>query len=83
MWAGVEQVVIDKVQKAPELLPVIKQAVDKHPRQIRFVLSGSANLLLMQRVSESLADRAVYFVLDPMALGEINRVPPPICLSAR
>lgn len=81
LWAGVEQVVIDEVQKAPELLPVIKQAVDRHPRQIRFTLSGSANLLLMQRVSESLAGRAVYFVLGPMALGEINRVPPPDLLE--
>jgi predicted AAA+ superfamily ATPase len=76
LWAGTQQVVIDEVQKAPELLPAIKQAVDRHPRQIHFALSGSANLLLMQRVSESLAGRAVYFVLDPMALGEINWLPP-------
>ena len=76
LWAGVEQVVLDEVQKAPELLPVIKQAVDRHPGRYRFMLSGSANLLLMHQVSESLAGRAVYFILDPLALGEVNRTDP-------
>ncbi len=70
LWAGVNQVVLDEVQKAPELLPAIKQVVDRHPGHYRFVLSGSTNLLLMKKVSESLAGRAVYFVLDPMARGE-------------
>jgi len=45
------------------------------------VLSGSANLLLMKQVSESLAGRAVYFILDPMALGEINQSAPPELLA--
>lgn len=79
LWAGTQQVVIDEVQKAPERMPVIKRAVDRHPRQIQFALSGSANLLLMAWVSESLAGRAIYFVLDPMALGEINRSPRQTC----
>lgn len=70
LWAGTGNIVIDEVQKAPELLPAIKRAVDDHPGQYRFVLSGSANLLLMRQVSESLAGRAVYFVLAPMTLGE-------------
>jgi len=46
LWAGADQVVIDEVQKAPDLLPAVKQAVDHKPG-MRFVLSGSANLLLM------------------------------------
>ncbi len=81
LWAGTEQVVLDELQKAPELLPAIKQAVDRHPGRYRFVLSGSANLLLMRQVSESLAGRAVYFILDPLALGEVNRTEPPNLLS--
>jgi hypothetical protein len=80
LWAGVSEVVLDEVQKAPELLPAVKKAVDDNPR-LRFVLSGSANLLLMQRVSESLAGRAVYFVLNPMTLGEINNRQSPTLLS--
>lgn len=76
LWAGANQIVLDEVQKAPELLSAIKKTVDKNPRKYQFVLSGSANLLLMKQVSESLAGRAVYFVLDPMSQGEINRQPP-------
>jgi len=81
LWAGADRIVLDEVQKAPELLPAIKQAVDQQPGRFRFVLSGSANLLLMRRVSESLAGRAVYFVLSPMTLGEYNQVSPPDLLS--
>ncbi len=81
LWAGINQVVLDEVQKAPELLSVIKQVVDRHSRQYRFMLSGSANLLLMRQVSESLAGRAVYFILDPMTLGEAHKNQPPDVLS--
>ncbi len=77
LWAGTEQVVLDEVQRAPDLLLAVKQAVDRHPGRYRFVLSGSANLLLMRQVSESLAGRAVYFVLDPLSLGETRQAPPP------
>jgi hypothetical protein len=81
LWAGSNQVVLDEVQKAPELLSAIKQVVDRHPGQYRFMLSGSANLLLMKQVSESLAGRAVYFVLDPMTRGETLSAPIPEILS--
>jgi len=81
LWAGATEIVLDEVQKAPELLPAIKRAVDEHPGRYRFVLSGSANLLLMGKVSETLAGRAIYLVLDPMTLGEMHRQPPPTLLS--
>ncbi len=81
LWAGADNVVLDEVQKAPELLPAVKLAVDRHPGRHRFVLSGSANLLLMKQVSDSLAGRAVYFVLDPLTLGETRQAPPPELLT--
>jgi uncharacterized protein len=81
LWAGASEVVLDEVQKAPELLPAIKLAVDEHPGRCRFILSGSANLLLMGNVSESLAGRAVYLVLDPLTLGELHGQPPPALLA--
>ncbi len=81
LWAGTDEVVLDEVQKAPELLPAIKRAVDEHPGRYRFILSGSANLLLMGKVSESLAGRAVYLVLDPLTLGELHKQPPPSLLA--
>lgn len=72
LWAGVEQVVLDEVQRVPELLSAVKVAVDQRRRKVRFILSGSANLLLMRQVSESLAGRALYFSLLPMVLGEMH-----------
>jgi hypothetical protein len=81
LWAGAEAVVLDEVQKAPAVLSAIKLAVDEQPARIRFILSGSANLLLMQQVSESLAGRAVYFTLDPITQGEVNGQAPPTLLS--
>jgi len=69
LWAGVDYVVIDEAQRVPALLLAVKRAVDQD-RNCRFVLSGSANMLLMQKVSESLAGRAVYLTLYPLTLGE-------------
>ncbi len=82
LWAGTDTVVLDEVQKVPKLMAAVKKAVDERTPPIRFVLSGSANLLLMQQVSESLAGRAVYFVLNPMTFGEIQNQPPPTLLAA-
>ena len=80
LWEGTDAVVLDEVQRAPGLLSAVKRAVDTDRRR-RFVLSGSANLLLMHHVSESLAGRAVSFVLDPMSLGEQNDAAPPTLLA--
>jgi hypothetical protein len=77
LWAGASAIVLDEVQKVPTLLPAVKHAADQAKGNLRFVLSGSANLLLMQHVSESLAGRAIYFALHPMAWGETLRKPAP------
>jgi predicted AAA+ superfamily ATPase len=81
LWSGTDCVVLDEVQKTPEVLSAVKQTVDQDLGRFRFVLSGSANLLLMKKVSESLAGRAVYFVLEPMTLGELNQTSAPDVLS--
>ena len=81
LWIGSEHIIIDEVQKVPRLLSVIKQTVDTYPRKYHFVLSGSANLLLMKQVSESLAGRATYFELDPLTLGEIQENPVPTLIT--
>ena len=66
------ELVLDEVQRAPDLLLAIKAAVDRdHPRRPgRYVLTGSANFLLMERVSESLAGRAHYLKLWPLTRRE-------------
>lgn len=63
---GEEPVTLDEVQRAPDLLLAVKRAIDADRRPGRFLLTGSANLLLMHRVSETLAGRASYLVLRPM-----------------
>ena len=70
--AYADDLILDEVQRAPDLLLAVKQAVDRdRPRKPgRFVLTGSANLLLMERVSESLAGRAAYLRLWPLTRRE-------------
>ena len=70
---NISDLIIDEVQKAPNLLEAVKIKSDNNP-QIRFVLSGSSNLLLQKQISESLAGRAVYFVLNPLCDSETRFV---------
>jgi len=82
LWAGVNRVILDEVQKAPNVLSAVKREVDQSNRSFQAILSGSANLLLMEKVSETLAGRAVYFSLDPMTLGEtLNQSAPEILFN--
>ena len=67
---GSEPLTLDEVQRVPELVNAVKLAIDRHRRPGRFLLTGSANLLLMRRVSESLAGRASYLTLWPMTRRE-------------
>ena len=71
--AGIEGcVVLDEVQHAPELFPAIKVAVDRNREPGRFLLTGSANVLLLPRLSESLAGRMQLLTLWPLSQGEIE-----------
>lgn len=63
-------VTLDEVQREPDLLRAVKRAIDRERRPGRFLLTGSANLLLMRGVSESLAGRASYLNLWPMTRRE-------------
>ncbi|MCD4748544.1 MAG: ATP-binding protein [Thermoanaerobaculales bacterium] len=67
---GPGPVTLDEVQREPEFLLAVKRAIDKDRRPGRFLLTGSANLLLMHKVSESLAGRASYLTLWPMTRRE-------------
>lgn len=64
-------VILDEVQRCPELLVAIKRSVDEQRRPGQFILSGSANLALLGRVSETLAGRAGYYTLHPMTRREL------------
>jgi len=72
--AGLPSVVtLDEVQRVPELLPAIKRAVDRDRRPGRFLLTGSANLLLLPRIAESLAGRMESIYLQPLTEAEKER----------
>ncbi len=70
-----DAVTLDEVQRAPALLPAIKHAVDQDRRPGRFVLTGSANLLLLPAVTESLAGRMEIAQLHPLTESEKARAP--------
>src|SRR5215469_15626559 len=70
LLAGSSPVTIDEVQRQPSLLSAVKRAIDRKRRAGQFLLTGSANLLLMRQVSESLAGRASYLTLWPMTRRE-------------
>ena len=67
---GTQPITVDEVQREPALLPAVKRAIDRKRRAGQFLLTGSANLLLMRQVSESLAGRASYLTLWPMTRRE-------------
>jgi predicted AAA+ superfamily ATPase len=73
--------VIDEVQRAPDLLRAIKLVVDRDPSPGNFLLTGSANLLGLRNVTESLAGRAIYLELLPLSWSEIVGAPCPTTID--
>ena len=70
-------VILDEIQRTPELLSYIQVLVDEHPDWTgRFVLTGSHNFLLHQSVSQSLAGRSALLHLLPFSLAELTGRPP-------
>lgn len=63
-------VILDEVQRAPQILLAVKRAVDTLRRAGDFILTGSANLLLMKHVADTLAGRAIYLELRPFCPTE-------------
>lgn len=66
-----DTLIIDEIQKAPSLLPSIKQIVDQNNRMGQFLLTGSADIRKLPQVSESLAGRIKNLHLRTLSYGEI------------
>lgn len=64
--------IIDEVQRAPELFLAIKASVDRDRRPGRFLLTGSANVLMLPKLSDSLAGRIEILTLWPLSQSEIE-----------
>ena len=69
---GLDRATIDEVQRAPDLLLAIKKTVDEDYRPGRFLLTGSANVQTLPRVSDSLAGRMETIQMLPLARAEIE-----------
>ena len=73
---GLDRAIIDEIQRAPDLLLAIKKAVDEDYRPGRFLLTGSANVLTLPRVADSLAGRIETLRMLPLSRAEIAGKPP-------
>ena len=69
---SLDYVVIDEIQRAPELLLAIKKSVDEDRRPGRFLLTGSANIMTLPTVADSLAGRMETLVLLPLSQSELG-----------
>lgn len=69
-------VVIDEVQRAPDLMRAIKRMVDRHRKPGQYLLTGSANIMTLSSVSESLAGRIALHTLYPFCWSELVEKPP-------
>jgi len=67
-------VTLDEIQHVPELFSVIKADIDRNRQPGRFLLTGSANVMLLPKLSESLAGRMELLTLWPFSQGEIRGV---------
>jgi len=67
-----EGAIIDEAQKFPELFSYIKSRVDKNKIPGEFIITGSQQFFLMERVTESLAGRAGFVQLLPFSIDELN-----------
>jgi len=64
-------IVLDEIQRTPELFLAIKTQVDRNRQPGRYLLTGSANILMLPKLSESLAGRMEILALRPLSQGEI------------
>jgi predicted AAA+ superfamily ATPase len=71
-----ERVVLDEVQRVPGLFTSLKAAVDARRLSGRFILTGSANVLFLPRLADSLAGRMEVLCLRPLTQAELAETPP-------
>lgn len=72
-----ERVVLDEVQRVPALFLPLKAAIDRDRRPGRFILTGSANVLLLPQLADSLAGRMAVLRLHPLSQAELEGRPSP------
>jgi len=71
-----DPLILDEIQRAPELLSYVQVLVDEDDRPGRFIVTGSQNILLLKSVSQTLAGRTALLRLLPFSLAELHGLPP-------
>lgn len=71
-----DPLILDEIQRAPELLSYVQGLVDEDDRPGRFIVTGSQNILLLKSVSQTLAGRTALLLLLPFSLAELHGLPP-------
>jgi uncharacterized protein len=66
-------VILDEIQRMPELFPLLRVMIDKNRKPGRFIILGSASPELLRQSSETLAGRIVYFEMQPIHYQEIKQ----------
>lgn len=70
------RVILDEVQRVPELFSYLQEIVDSRSDSAQYILTGSSQFLLMEKISQSLAGRIVTFQLYPLTVTELFRQQP-------
>lgn len=78
-----DRAIIDEVQRAPQLLMALKLVIDRDRRPGRFLLTGSANLMALPQIADSLAGRVDILTLLPLSHSELARRPNDFLSQAR
>ena len=78
-----DRAIIDEVQRAPQLLMALKLVIDQDRRPGRFLLTGSANLMALPQIADSLAGRVEILTLLPLSHSELARRPNTFLSQAR
>ena len=76
LLAASDHLILDEIQRAPDLLSYLQGLVDEDGRPGRFIVTGSQNLLLMETVSQTLAGRTAILRLFPFSIAELEGRPP-------
>lgn len=76
LLAASDHLILDEIQRAPDLLSYLQGLVDEDNRPGRFIVTGSQNLLLMETVSQTLAGRTAILRLFPFSVAELQGRPP-------
>ena len=76
LLAAADHLILDEIQRAPDLLSYLQGLVDEDSRAGRFIVTGSQNLLLLETVSQTLAGRTAILRLFPFSIAELQGRPP-------